>query len=381
MYSIRNILFYLLLGLALFLPLTEAPKNLFLILFIIFGVVALFKQQIKIKLDAVNILIILIPITVLISAYFAIDVANSFKGSKSIITASLLFVLFRELSLSRLQIKTLLFTVFLGLFLSLIWGYYDLYNGATYLQLHSVGHVNHSSIYMLLSFVIALIFTTTQFRNLSKPQLVFSILIILFSLLSVFITGSRATMYSLIGITSLFTLYSLKNFGNKASLYSIVALLVIAMLIIFGISEQKFQKGILDNTPRVDLINGFFWAWWNNNIWTGIGIGNSYMLELREYYPQSMFETMPHAHNTFLTYLTERGLIGLMPYLIFNIVILVFFIKQLLLDSKNYLIIIALAMFIVNSVISFANTTFHHENALLMLIVWALAIGSSRKTT
>jgi hypothetical protein len=380
-YNIKDILFYLLLGLVFFLPLTEAPKNLFLILFIIFGFVAIFKKQINIKLDVINIAIVFMPITVLIGSYFAIDVNNSLNGSKSIITATILFLFVRELNLSRQQITTLFLTLFLGLFFSLIWGYYGLYNGANHLQLHSVGHVNHSSIYMLLSFIIALIFITTQYKQLSKVYLGFMAFIILLSLISVFVTGSRATMYSLIGITILFSLYSIKSFGKKATLYSIFALFVVGVLMLLGVSEYKFKKGIMDNAPRIDLLIGFLRHWWNDSILFGVGIGNSYLLNLKEYYPESMFASMSHAHNTFATYLTERGVVGLIPYLIFNITLLIFFIKQLLVDNKNYLILIALSIFIINITTSLVNTTFHHENAILMLIIWALAIGNSKQTT
>lgn len=377
--KIENIMFSLLLLLAFMLPLSESLKVIPLILFILVGIYATYKQIIVPKKDFLNIVVILMPLTILLGSYYAIDTKNTIDGTGSILTMMILFIYVRELEWNKSKIKTILIAFFLGFMSTLIWGYYDLiYQGERFLELHSVGHVNHSSIYMLLVFIISLVFLTVEYKNLNKKEVIFIGIVCLSSIVSVYITGSRATMYTSVGIIFLYGIYSLFTLDKRILIFLGSIFFVITLLFVFNIDTRmisQFQKGVFD-APRIDLFIGFFNAWLNNNLAFGIGVDNSGLINLREYYPDSMFEEMSHAHSTYITYLVERGLIGIILYLTFIIYTFSLFAKKLKIDKKDTASIISILLSIANIVISFANTTFQNENAILMLMIWGITIRS-----
>ena len=125
--KIREVMFAVLLLLAFTLPLSESIKNITLVLFILIGFYGTYKKVIIPKLDLLNILLIVMPIIIIIGSYFALDAQNTIKGSNTIITMNILFIYLRELHLSERKIVKLLFSLFLGFFVTLLWGYYDLF--------------------------------------------------------------------------------------------------------------------------------------------------------------------------------------------------------------------------------------------------------------
>jgi len=381
--KIREVMFAVLLLLAFTLPLSESIKNITLVLFILIGFYGTYKKVIIPKLDLLNILLIVMPIIIIIGSYFALDAQNTIKGSNTIITMNILFIYLRELHLSERKIVKLLFSLFLGFFVTLLWGYYDLFfHIRNALELHSVGQVNHSSIYMLFIFIISLVYLTIEYKKLNYLKTLFVTFICLVSIISVYITGSRATMYTSLGITFIFGIYSFFKFNKRILIFLGFIIFTIGLLFFFNIDmhmTEKFEKGIFNNTPRLDLAIGFLNSWLHHNLLFGIGIDNSRLINLKEYYSDCMFPNMSHAHDTYITYLVERGLTGLIIYLVFIIFLITTFTKKLLKYKNNFLVIIAILIWIANFVISFANTTFHHENAILMLILWAIALEYKEK--
>ncbi|MFK5881568.1 MAG: O-antigen ligase family protein [Sulfurospirillum sp.] len=377
MTKIEKLMHYLLLILAFTLPLSESIKTISLVLFILVGFYATYKKEIVPELDFLNIVTLLIPFVILIGSYFAVDVKNSIEGSNTVVTMSIMFIYVREMHWSHKKIKNLLTTLFAGFVVTLIWGYYDLIiQHKRFLELHSVGEVNHSSIYMLLIFILSLVYLAIEYKKLSFYNTTFISITCLSSIISVFVTGSRATMYSSLGIILIFGIYSMFKLDKKILVLLSFILILIGLLFFLNIDSrmiQKFEKGIFNNMPRVNLAISFFNVWLGNNIPFGIGIDNSNLIHLKEYYINSIFLHMGHAHDTYITYLVERGLVGLFLYLAFILYLLVTLIKKLKKDQYNVIIIASILIWIVNFIISFANTTFHHENAILMLLIWAIA--------
>jgi O-antigen ligase len=188
-------------------------------------------------------------------------------------------------------------------------------------------------------------------------------------------------MYTSIGIICLFGIYVGIKLNKTILIFLALLSIIVVLLFLFNIDQRmvsKFKEGVFDNQPRVDLVIAFFRSWLHHNIFFGIGLNNSYLIHLKEYYPSSIFQSMSHAHDTYLTYLVERGLIGLLLYIIFTFYLLMVLIKKLMQNNRNSLVIISILVWVANFVISFANTTFHHENAIFMLTIWAVTIGSSK---
>ncbi|WP_249321110.1 hypothetical protein [Campylobacter mucosalis] len=96
------------------------------------------------------------------------------------------------------------------------------------------------------------------------------------------------------------------------------------------------------------------------------------IIDITQYFPGNFEVRVSHSHNTFLTFLTEKGIVALLGYLVFQFGLFVKFVKNIRSDIFVFLALLVLGY---QNTISLANTTFHHENALLMLFIWAVALS------
>jgi len=64
----------------------------------------------------------------------------------------------------------------------------------------------------------------------------------------------------------------------------------------------------------------------------------------------------------------------LITYSSFILFVLIALIKRFIKDRQNYLTVAAIAVYLLNIMVSAVNTTFHDENGLLMGILWAMAL-------
>ena len=380
--KIKKIMYGALLLLAFTLPLTEALKNLALIVFLLAGFYAVYKKEIKVKFDILNILILLMPTMIFIGSYFALDPINTIRGLNSIVTMSFLFIFIRELEWTDEYIKMLLFALFTGFLIALGLGSYKhFYLSQQFLELKSIGHVNHSAIYMLSIFILSLVYLALEFKKLNYKYIIVIVIVNISASLAVFLTGSRAAMYTLLGMVLLFGLYSVIKLNKKVLFFMLSGLIGIGLLFYFNADSymiSKFKEGIFYGSGRGDIMVGFFESWLHHNKLFGIGLNNSFLINLKDYYNNysiSEILSYSHAHNTFMTYLVERGLVGLLLYLAFIFTILLYLVKIFFINPQNKLVIMGIFLWIENFIISFANTTFHHENAILMLIIWAVSMN------
>ena len=124
---------------------------------------------------------------------------------------------------------------------------------------------------------------------------------------------------------------------------------------------------------RDELLGASIQAWLEHNLFFGIGADNSSYINPQDYV-QTTYNNIAHAHNTYITYLLERGLCGLGLYLLFIFSVLAALLKQYD-KTKDQLLIAALLVWLVNFVVSGVNTTFHDENGLLIVLLWGFALN------
>ena len=110
----------------------------------------------------------------------------------------------------------------------------------------------------------------------------------------------------------------------------------------------------------------------------GIGVGNSIFFNPQVYFPSSVMTYIDNAHNTYLDMLLERGILGLVTYLVFLVYLLISLFR--LKKNNNKLsgyFIIGIVISIMNIVMSFTNITFRYEFALLMVLIFGLLLNRS----
>ena len=155
----RDLAFIFFLLFLFFLPLYEAPKNIFSVLFLLFGVLAIFFEN-KTMLSVSNKKWIRWAfLLVTISPFFAgmdsqyLDFSQRFSNALNWALMPLVgFILF-SLCFSKNQLLLALRVFSFGTVFSVVHAFYA-WSG-TYPELNSVGHVNQSSLYLAFSLIMA----------------------------------------------------------------------------------------------------------------------------------------------------------------------------------------------------------------------------------
>ncbi|KEA45595.1 O-antigen ligase family protein [Campylobacter mucosalis] len=369
-YQIYNFSLYLFL---FSLPVTEGIKQISLAIFIITGTYIAINERRKFEFDIINIgLLVFMAFTIL----SALVNSSPFKNVLDVTRCVIFFFVLRATGIGKINLKFAVLSLFVGFLVAFVMGCIVKFgsdNPTTLFKLKSIGHVNHSSIFMLLVFSVSLAFITQKDRFLRN----FSIFVAVVSLVGIFITGSRATMY----ISPFVLIFTLGYFGfTKQMELGKISLIFIALVAIAATSVlitpdtriiSKVAQGVTANETRYPIFWSAFYTWQDNPIF-GIGSGMFKSIDITHYFPGNLEVRVSHSHNTFLTFLTEKGIVALLGYLAFQIGLFLKFVKNI---KSSVFVFLAFLVLGYQNVISLANTTFHHENALLMLFIWAAALA------
>ena len=171
--------------------------------------------------------------------------------------------------------------------------------------------------------IVVLFYLASNFQKFSNRNKFFFILLILFILQSILITGERTS--SILFICLLFILlFNLISF-KKAFIVSIILTFFISLLIV----NSNFLKNRSNDTINIlsDYKNSSYgrlasssFHLWKKNLLFGVGLKN-YRVEcdnLIDPFPDHKFQyCSSHPHNTFLELLSETGIFGIILYLLF----------------------------------------------------------------
>jgi O-antigen ligase len=257
------------------------------------------------------------------------------------------------------------------------------------LQLKSVGHVNHSAIYLAIMSGLALAFTLDSTRHGSWPNRIIFFGAFVVLLTGVLLSDSRAataTELVLIGILCLIA-YGSRQTGKTWSTMILIA--VGATTVIFGAGTIRKQRTNAKNndvlSSRDRIWNRGFVSWKANPIF-GVGMGNYREIsdtkiakwletEGKSFSQERYFQTMSHAHNTFVNTLAERGSFGLFALLFFLATWGWSLATSAPLRAVNSEHLLfwggSFSSWLISITVGLANTTLHHEHALLSIVLLA----------
>jgi O-antigen ligase len=388
-----DIRFLFLLGLLVFLPGFEVLKNLFAILFVLSWVVVAKKNNYwggKWRIvDSIFLLWILADIAVSINAI----ITHQFSGSnfRDIIRFVLIaWVLSRTDFSKKMLIQSALFAL-VALIFTLGYGYYA--GQGELKELYSVGHINHSGIFIVIAYAISLSLLLFNFKDLEKYKKIIITIITIILFLTSIDTGSRA-VFGLLFIITLFNFFYLMIKVKKFSLMVAVLAITSCMGIFFAydppeaLKEIQGQKSVLDDLHR-EQINNFSYYAFKSSPFLGVGFGNFSQITLDDIKPlviadkgvfnSKLYSSASHAHNVFFTYLISGGL------LIFSIFVWFWFyvgwiiIKLINRGENDWIVLSSIGVLMVNLGIGLVNTTLHHEHAIISMYVLGLLIAQYRK--
>jgi O-antigen ligase len=382
-----------------FLPSLEAPKNIFLASYLI---TALYRQSQlpTLKWSIWDLVFLSLIFSSFLSALFpGVTGGSEWKGFRGMLLwMTFGWTLFRS-DYNENEKKYLFIFAILMTLPPLVWGLmqYLFLHTKEALELHSVGHVNHSAIYLCMMAGASLSFLLSQLQAARKKYIFTAALLFIFLAISVIITDSRGAFG--IAFLLIYSMFLLSKVSVKTKILSLALLSTFLVTIVFIMPAPVIEKQISNQKNHQILAS-------RDRVWRtafelvrinpslGIGGGNWSNVDKNQIKSsvESRFETFNaedylleagHPHNIYLANLVDRGILGLITFLIFKanwLIILIKSYKKYNQDSKAMLFIMgSFSAWTTIFGIGFVNTTFHHENALLALFFFGLHLNYLRQ--
>lgn len=397
---LRNpIEFWLLVGLLITLPLLEAPKNIFWILFAATWLINRVRaRNFGGPWDHWDTLIALWIGTAYAIAPFAGLPHSEWGGANDILRYGSILWLIKRSGYPRDTLYSLLWVVIGAAVVALIAGLWMLYitHTRSALQLNSVGHVNHSAIYLAISFgaALALLLACWQQQKLLLRLIIASTTLLL--AIAIFLSASRAAV-AMAFVLSVALGFAWLRRSRVPLLILLVAGAIAGTAAYVGQVEVVRKQEVNVKAGNVLAYRDIIWntslvAWKQYPVF-GVGMHNYNQINMERVrkwveasgkpFDASKYGGIAHAHSLYMNTLAERGLVGSGVLLIVLGMWLYWLIrhypKREAEDLEWALWGGSLSAWLVTTGIGLVNTTLHHEHAILAVVMLGLWLAYLRE--
>lgn len=380
------------------LPSLEAPKNIFLVFYVVVALIRQFSNPHRLAWSRWDSIFLAILGTALMSTLFAgMPLHEEWKGFKVLVTMISTGWLVSRAKYTSKELSLLFKITIIGIIPPLAWGLWQLFvtHAKTDLQIHSVGQVNHSAIYLTMIFGASLGWLLSLERNTHTLKRVALVILSTFLFTGLIIGESRGAVGVGFVLGLLIILLLSKNkLTRSIGLVSSALVIIAAVTLNVGvIQKQKTMEqshNVLSNRDKV----------WNVSLEAarfspvlGLGMSNWHFITLdqlkasvekrgKTYNPENYQLQWGHSHNLYLTALVDRGFVGLGVTLVFMFAWLRHLVKTFKLaklsNQAAYLWAGSLSAWVATFGIGFVNTTFHHEHGILACLLLGLYLSYTR---
>jgi len=383
--------FFWLLALVFFLPLFEAPKNLCWLGYVLTWLYGRFRaRDWGGPWDKWDSLIALWIASAYVVAAFAGIHYDEWSAANDVLRYCSVLWLVKRSNLSERALLAVLGTIVVSTLIALAWGWWGLYVSRTEsaLALNSVGHVNHSAVYIVMVLGFALSLALAYWQRMGQLGRLGSSLSVLVLSLSVFFTDSRAAAASALLLALVLSLTFAARRTKRVRISFLVVMLGGAILL-------AMNPAIVMKTENQMVAGTFAYRGddWSNALveWReyplfGVGLGNfgrPTLAELRDWNKRQDWAIHPsphgmqgHAHSIYLNALAERGLIGASILLLVLIswgTALVRAVPRAQDPPLGWALSgAAFSGWFVTMSVGLINTTLHHETGILAVLLFGL---------
>lgn len=389
-------------ALMFFLPLLEAPKNLAWLAFVLIWVANRIRaRDVGGRWDVWDTLILAWIASAYVVAAFAGLHRSEWGGANDVLRYGLVLWLIKRSGYGRAEFRLIVGTLLASALVGFAHGYWVLFVSEMRLardalQLNSVGHVNHSAIYLAIILGMTLSAVMAYWRAWSRIGRILGLAAIAVMAASVIISASRAA----VGIAAILVLLLAAAWLPRMKAALAAVLLVTAIVGALAwvakievVTKQEFlqagRSGVLNNRSAI-------WdsavAAWERFPMFGVGMDNFNLItvdRVREWraqagkpYDESSYFHGSHGHSLLFNTLAERGIVGLAALA----AVLLAWIGTLVRhrpraqdeDLKWALWGGALSAWVVSVGTGLVNTSLHHEHAILSVTLLGLWLAYSR---
>ncbi|MEO8143898.1 MAG: O-antigen ligase family protein [Betaproteobacteria bacterium] len=387
----------LLVAFCVFLPLLEMPKNLTWLGFV--GAWLLNRTRAHDfggRWDYWDSLFALwIASGYLVAAFSGLQ-GTELGGAHELARYALLGWLVKRGGYSAAEIRWLLAALVVSTIAGLAHGYWRLWSGAGKsgtLQLHSVGHVNHTAIYLAIVFGVCASWLFAYWRAWSTGRRAMALAVCALLLVSLVVTASRGAIGA--GLLMLLLIAAAWWPRSKAPLVASLAAvaLVAALAVSLNVEAVRKQEANAEAQNVLAYRDGIWrvaLAAWERYPWFGVGMDNysrisldmvrGWRAEAGKDYDEARFVLSPHAHNLFVNALAERGTAGFAALSAVLLAWLVALIRRRPPAAGSDLEWLtwggAAGAWIVTCGVGMVNTTLHHEHGLLAALLLGLWLST-----
>ncbi|HEX5127938.1 MAG TPA: O-antigen ligase family protein, partial [Rhodocyclaceae bacterium] len=261
-----------------------------------------------------------------------------------------------------------------------------------WLQLNSVGQVNHSALYGAGIAMVAIVLTAVFWRSATPVLRTLSSLLSLALLGVMFTWGSRGALLTyLLGVV-IFGLHFVRV--AKVRVWPIVLLSVVVASTSLALNPLIIKK-TQDNFSSGDGAGRLMAARTASEIWrhfpiTGVGAANfsqispeqidKWLAQRNEQFVYGDYLFSSHAHNVYFNTLAERGIVGLVALLALMALWTIELVRRRPNETSGTTHWLCWGAALSGWVVVFAggvfNTTLHHEHGMLAMCFLGLLLGS-----
>jgi len=389
----------LLLAFCLFLPLLEFWKNLALLGYLFAWVVNRLRAR-----DfggpwrsSDSLALLWIGAAYLAAAFAGLD-GRAWAKTGDVVASALLFWMVARAGYGAREQRWLLVALVASTLAGLAIGYWRMWSGegkSGNLQLYSVGHVNHTAIYIaiMLGVCASALFAGWRSWPANRRALALAAAALVFA--SLVVTASRAA----VGIGLLLVLaLSLAWWPRwRAPLAAGLAVVALTAAALYGFGAEVVRKQI-DNAAAQNVLSFRDGVWrtgfagWRKYPWFGVGKDNyglitqervrAWRTEAGEPYDAANYFPSSHGHSLFVTTLVERGIVGFAALAAVLLAALAALVRWRPTPGDSDLACVlwggAASAWFVTVGVGTVNTTLHHEHGLLSALLFALWLSTLR---
>jgi O-antigen ligase len=389
----------LLLALCFFLPLLEAPKNL---LWLAYGITWLVNRargrDFGGRWDLWDGLIAAWIASGSAAAAFAGLHGGEWRGAADLLRYGSVLWLVKRGGYAPRELKWMLGALVASAVVGLVGGYARIWTGLgsnADLELNSVGHVNHTAIYLaiILGLCVSWLFARWQAWPVNRRAVALAVTVLV--LVSLVVTASRGAVGVGLAMIPLLALAWWPRWRAPLAA-SVVAVALVAGVVIGGGAEvfRKHEANIAsDNVLSYrDGIWRMAIAGWQRYPWFGVGMDNYKLITYERVkawraaegkdYVENRYVYFTHGHSLYLNALAERGLVGLAALAAVLLAWLAFLLQYLPKangpDEAWLFWGAAAAAWMVTAGAGLFNTTLHHEHGILSALLLGAWLASLR---
>lgn len=389
----------LLLALAVFLPLLEAPKNLAWLAYVAIWLANRVRaKDFGGRWDAWDTLITLWIASAFVVAVFAGLQRAEWGGAMDLVRYGSILWLVKRSGYPLPVLRSVLGALVLSAVAGLGIGYYRLWSGLAKsgnLQIHSVGQVNHTAIYVAIMVGVCASWIFARWKNWRPGRRATGLAIGVLMLASLVVTQSRGA----VGVGLILVPLLAAGWWPRwrAPLVASMSVIGIASALAFLFDAEVVRKQ-QDRAAEANVLAFRDGIWrsavvaWERHPWFGVGMDNysgitpKMVKEWREAagkpYEAAQYVRFPHGHSLYFNTLAERGLVGsaaLAAVLIAWLVALLRRRPQPTDPDEHWLLWgSAAGAWFVTVGVGAVNTTLHHEHGILAALLLGLWLGRPR---